>query len=45
MLVSANQASSKLGQGITLTFMISLTMTALCPENLTEMLNCLGYVR
>ena len=31
MLVSANQASSKLGQGITLTFMISL-----CPENLTE---------
>ena len=36
MLVSANQASSKLGQGITLTFMISLTMTALCPENLTE---------
>jgi len=45
MLVSANQASSKLGQGITLTFMISLTMTALCPENLTEMLNYLSYVR
>ena len=45
MLVSANQASSKLGQGIILTVMISLTMTALCPENFTEMLNCLGYVR